>query len=56
MEFSKQDYWNGQPNPSLGDLPDPGIKLGFPALQVDSLPGELPGKHIIFVFDLFHQA
>ena len=27
--------------PSPGDLPDPGIE---PALQVDSLPAELPGK------------
>ena len=26
------------------DLPDPGIELGSPALQVDSLPTELPGK------------
>ena len=24
--------------------PDPGIELGSPALQVDSLPAELPGK------------
>ena len=32
--------------PSPGDLPDPGIKLGFPALQVDSLQPELPGKPI----------
>ena len=30
--------------PTPGDLPDPGIKLGSPALQVDSLPAELPGK------------
>ena len=30
--------------PSPGDLPDPRIKLGSPALQVDSLPGELSGK------------
>ena len=30
--------------PSPGDLPDPGIELGSPALQVDSLPFELPGK------------
>ena len=28
------------------DLPDPGIKPGSPALQVDSLPTELPGKPI----------
>ena len=26
------------------DFPDPGIELGSPALQVDSLPAELPGK------------
>ena len=26
------------------ELPNPGIKLGFPALQADSLPGELPRK------------
>ena len=26
---------------------DPGIKLGSPALQVDSLPAELPGKPIL---------
>ena len=26
------------------DLPDPGIELGSPALQMDSLPTELSGK------------
>ena len=31
--------------PSPADLPDPGIKQGSPALQVDSLPTELSGKH-----------
>ena len=36
--------FSGQPIPSPGDLPDPGIKQGSPALQVDSLSGELPGK------------
>ena len=30
--------------PSPGDLPDPGIELGCPALQADSLPTELSGK------------
>ena len=30
--------------PSSGDLPDPGIKPGFPALQVDPLQAELLGK------------
>jgi len=36
MEFSRQEYWSGLPFPSPGDLPDPGIKPGSPALQVDS--------------------
>ena len=30
--------------PFSRDLPDPGIKLGSPALQVDSSPTELSGK------------
>ena len=41
MGFSRQEYWSGLPFPSPGDLPDPGIKLGSPALQADSLPTEL---------------
>ena len=28
--------------PSPAALPDPGIELGSPALQMDSLPTELP--------------
>ena len=39
-----QEYWSGQPIPSPGDLPNPEIKPGSPALQADSLPAELPGK------------
>ena len=39
-----QEYWNGQPIPSLGDLPDPGIEPGSWALKADSLPTELPAK------------
>ena len=44
MGFSRQEYWGGLPFPSPEDLPDPGIKLGSPALQVDLLPSESPGK------------
>ena len=33
-----------QPIPSPADLPDSGIELGSPALQVDSLPTVLSGK------------
>ena len=35
---------------SPGDLLNPGIELGFPALQADSLPAELPGKLSPLVF------
>ena len=41
MGFSRQEYWSGLPFPSPGDLPDPGIKPGSPALQADPLPTEL---------------
>ena len=44
MEFSRQKYWSGQPFPSPGDLPDPGIKLGSPALQTDFLLFESLGN------------
>ena len=44
MEFSRQGYWSGLPFPSPGDLPDPGIEPGSPALQVDALLSELLGK------------
>ena len=39
-----QEYQSGQSFPSPGDLLDPGIELGSPALRADSLPAELPGK------------
>ena len=35
IEFSRQEYWSGLPCPSLGVLPDPGMKprsLSSPAL------------------------
>ena len=44
VEFSRQEYWSGFPFPSPGDLPNPGIKPGCPALLADTLPSEPPGK------------
>ena len=44
IEFSRQEYWSGLLFPSLGDLPNAGIKPRSPALQADSLPAESPGK------------
>ena len=39
-DFFRQEYQNGLPFPSLGELPDPGIELWSPTLQVDCLPSE----------------
>ena len=44
MGFSRQEYWSGLPFPSPGDLPNPGIEPGSPALQADALPSEPLGK------------
>ena len=44
MEFSRQEYWSGLPFPSPGDLPDPGIEPGSPALEADVLTSKPPGK------------
>ena len=44
MGFSRQEYWSGLPFPSLGDLPDSGIKPRSSALQTDSLPSGPPRK------------
>ena len=44
MGFSRQEYWSGLQFPSPGDLSDPGIEPGSPALQADALPSELRGK------------
>ena len=41
MEFSRQEYWSGLPFPSPGNLPNPEIEPGSPALQADSSLTEL---------------
>ena len=38
MGFSRQEYWSGLPFPPPGNLADPGIEVGSPALQADALP------------------
>ena len=52
MGFSEKAYWNGLLFHSPGDLPDPEIKPGSPALQADSFPTELQG---VFVFCFFFK-
>ena len=44
MEFSREEYWSGQPCLLPWDCPDPGIQPGSPAFQVDPLPSEPAGK------------
>ena len=44
LGFSRQEHWSGLPFPSPGDLPNPGIEPGSPALQADALPSEPPGN------------
>ena len=44
MEFFTQEYWSGLPFFSPGNLLNPGIKSGSPALQAYSLPSEPAGK------------
>ena len=43
-ELSRQEYWSGLLCPPPVDLPIPGMEPRPPALQVDSLRAELPGK------------
>ena len=49
MGFPRQEYWSGLPFASPGDLHDPGIEPGSPALKADSLPSEPPGKPSFFL-------
>ena len=44
MGFPRQEYWNGLPFPSLGDLPEPGIEPVLPTLAGEVFTTELPGK------------
>ena len=46
-EFSRQEYWNGLPFPTPGDLPNPGIEpgsLASPALAGGFFITVPPGK------------
>ena len=52
MGFFWQEYFSGLPCSPSGDLPDPEIESGSPALQVNSLPPEPPGKQIAIDMDI----
>ena len=46
LGFLRQEYWSGLPFPSPGGLPEPGIKPGSPAWQMDSLSTEPPHGYV----------
>ena len=51
MELSRQEYWNGLPFPSPGDLPNPGIEpasVESPALASRFFTTEPPGKLLLW--------
>ena len=45
MEISRQEYWNGLPFSSAGDLPSLVLEPESPVLWADSLPSEPIEKH-----------
>ena len=52
MGFPRQEYWNGLPFPSPGDLPEPGIKPAYPsslALADGFFTTLPPGKPPLFL-------
>ena len=44
VEFTRQEYWNGLPFPSPGDLPDPVMEPRSPTLKADALLSEPPSE------------
>ena len=52
MRFSRQEYWSGLSFPSPGDLPNPGIKLMFPALAREFFTTELSRKPCLTLVNL----
>ena len=44
MGIPRQEYWSGLPCPPPGDLSDPGVEPGSPALAGGFFTTEPPGK------------
>ena len=61
MEFSREEYSSDWPFPSPENLPNPGVKPRFLALQAYSLPSEPLGmsfgylKFLILIFFPFYK-
>ena len=52
MGFPRQEYWNGLPFPSPGDLADSGIEAMSPALTGRLFIIEPSGKPLSLIFKL----
>ena len=52
--FSRQEYWRGWPFPSPGNLPNPGIEPGSPALWAEASLSEPPGT--VFFFIVYYNS
>ena len=53
MGFSRQEYWNGLPFPSPGNLPNPGIQPTSPALAgrfFTTEPLRKPTDYLTYLF------
>ena len=50
MEFSRQEYWDGLPFPSPGNLPDPGIEPTSAALAGGLSTTKPPGKPLFYSY------
>ena len=55
-DFPRQEYWSRWPFPSPGNLPDPGIDPGSPALHANSLPTESSGKVNLAIYLYLSQG
>ena len=54
MGFPRQEYWNGLPIPSPGDLPNPGMEPMSPTLTggfffLPPAPREAPENQYLFI-------
>ena len=56
MGFPRQEYWGRLPFPSPGDLPEPEIKPGSPALQADLYCLSHRGQSCPMTEPLSHQG
>ena len=56
LGFSRQEYWSGLQLPTLGDLPDSGIKPASPALAGRFFTTEPRGKAIIVFWNSYNEV